>query len=130
MVSFIKTMTILLLIYSCQIIAQQSIAHNELLINQMSDQAHIIVDVRSAEEFAQGHIKGAINIPFNQIEQHENLLEQYKSSQLVVYCRSGRRAGIFIESLAPKGFNLLHLEGDMNAWLKANLPVITGPSVD
>ncbi|WP_105168177.1 rhodanese-like domain-containing protein [Pseudoalteromonas sp. T1lg23B] len=125
MISFIKTITILLLLYSGQIIAQQSITQNELLINQMSDKAHIIIDVRSVDEYQQGHIKGAINIPFNQIEQHEALLKQNKSSQLVVYCRSGRRAGIFIKSLEPKGFNLLHLEGDMNAWLEANLPLVT-----
>ncbi|OHU84503.1 MULTISPECIES: rhodanese-like domain-containing protein [Pseudoalteromonas] len=124
MIEFIKTITVLLLLYSCQIFAQSDITQNQLLINQMSDKSHVIIDVRSTEEYEQGHIKGAINIPFNQIERHMSLLEQHKQSHLVVYCRSGRRATIFIDALTPEGFNLLHLEGDMNAWLKAKLPVV------
>ena len=60
-----------------------------------------IIDVRSPEEFAAGHVKGAINIPFDQIEQNHNLLNTLKPSTLVVYCRSGRRAGTAPSSPAP-----------------------------
>ena len=100
------------------------ISQQDLLINQMSATPHQIIDVRSPEEFAAGHVKGAINIPFDQIEQHQNLLNTLKPSTLVVYCRSGRRAGIFEKTLTEKGFNLLHLSGDMNAWQAAKLPTI------
>ena len=100
------------------------ISQQDLLINQMSATPHQIIDVRSPEEFAAGHVKGAINIPFDQIEQHQNLLNTLKPRTLVVYCRSGRRAGIFEKTLKEKGFNLLHLSGDMNAWQAAKLPTI------
>ena len=78
------------------------ISQQDLLINQMSATPHQIIDVRSPEEFAAGHVKGAINIPFDQIEQHQNLLNTLKPSTLVVYCRSGRRAGIFEKNTERK----------------------------
>ena len=78
------------------------ISQQDLLINQMSATPHQIIDVRSPEEFAAGHVKGAINIPFDQIEQHQNLLNTLKPRTLVVYCRSGRRAGIFEKNTERK----------------------------
>ncbi|WP_240479517.1 rhodanese-like domain-containing protein [Pseudoalteromonas rubra] len=91
----------------------------------MSAQPHVIVDVRSEKEFRAGHIKGAIHIPFDQITQHQPLLDTLKTQTLVVYCRSGRRAAIFEQALAQQGFSLLHLNGDYLHWQAEQLPVIT-----
>ncbi len=102
----------------------EQISQQALLINQMSATPHQIIDVRSPEEFAEGHVKGALNIPFNQIDKHQDLLNSLKDKTLVVYCRSGRRAGIFGNTLSKEGFNLLHLTGDMNAWQAENLPTV------
>jgi rhodanese-related sulfurtransferase len=102
----------------------EQISQQALLINQMSATPHQIIDVRSPEEFAEGHVKGALNIPFNQIDKHQDLLNSLKDKTLVVYCRSGRRAGIFENALSKEGFNLLHLTGDMNAWQAENLPTV------
>lgn len=102
----------------------EQISQQALLINQMSATPHQIIDVRSPEEFAEGHVKGALNIPFNQIDKHQDLLNSLKDKTLVVYCRSGRRAGIFENTLSKEGFNLLHLTGDMNAWQAENLPTV------
>ncbi|ALO40797.1 rhodanese-like domain-containing protein [Pseudoalteromonas phenolica] len=102
----------------------EQISQQALLINQMSAIPHKIIDVRSPEEFAAGHVKGAINIPFNQIDQHQDLLNTLKENTLVVYCRSGRRAGIFERALSKDGFTLLHLTGDMNSWQAENLPTV------
>jgi len=102
----------------------EQISQQALLINQMSETPHHIIDVRSPEEFAAGHLKGALNIPFNQIDEYQDLLNSLKGKTLVVYCRSGRRAGIFEKALSKEGFNLLHLSGDMNAWQAENLPTV------
>lgn len=102
----------------------ETITQQALMVNQMSADAYTIVDVRSPDEFAAGHIKGAINIPFNEIEMHQEELTKLTDTPLVVYCRSGRRAGIFIKALALKGYTLKHLEGDMNKWLAESLPVV------
>lgn len=86
----------------------------------------VLLDVRSAQEYAQGHIAGAINISHNEIEAKLNELAPFKDKTIVVYCRSGRRAAFAEGILAKNGFNKLrHLTGDMNGWLAADLPVNT-----
>ena len=86
----------------------------------------VVLDVRTAEEYNNGHVTGAINFSHNNVADKLNLLSQYKDSTVVVYCRSGHRAGIAGNILAKNGFkNLRHLTGDMNGWLEAELPVAT-----
>ncbi len=101
-----------------------TISQQALLENQMSSTPHILVDVRTPEEYNDGHIKGAINIPFDEIKQNQDKLNKLKGATLVVYCRSGRRASLFEQSLQAQGFNLLHLNGDMQLWQKNKMPLI------
>jgi rhodanese-related sulfurtransferase len=84
----------------------------------------LVLDVRTPEEYAAGHVPNAINVPHDQIEARLAELEARKNGPVVVYCKSGRRAGIAAEALSKAGFtNLLHLTGDMEAWSAAGLPV-------
>ncbi|MEO2267030.1 rhodanese-like domain-containing protein [Pseudoalteromonas sp. YIC-656] len=104
----------------------QDIAQQQLLVDRFEAQPMQLLDVRSSEEYQQGHIKGAINISFDVISEHAAKLD--KEQPIVVYCRSGRRAGIAIETLQQLGFTkLYHLEGDMMGWTEKDLPVITQP---
>ncbi|MGB0213931.1 MAG: rhodanese-like domain-containing protein [Alteromonas oceani] len=83
----------------------------------------LILDVRSAEEFAEGHVPGALNVPHSEIASHLAALGSIQKPVLV-YCRSGRRAGIALETLTNLGFEqLYHLDGDMLAWQSESLPV-------
>ena len=83
----------------------------------------LILDVRSAEEFAEGHVPGALNVPHSEIASHLATLGSIQKPVLV-YCRSGRRAGIALETLTNLGFEqLYHLDGDMQAWQSESLPV-------
>jgi rhodanese-related sulfurtransferase len=87
----------------------------------------VLLDVRSKDEYNEGHVAGAINISHNEIKDNIALLTQYKKSKVVVYCRSGRRAAFAQNILSENGFtNLHHLTGDMNAWTNADLPVVVG----
>ncbi len=63
----------------------------------------VFVDVRTPEEFAGGHLAGALNIPLNDLEQRWPELEAYGQKQLVLYCRSGHRAGLALELVAKHG---------------------------
>ncbi|MBL4764423.1 MAG: rhodanese-like domain-containing protein [Colwellia sp.] len=103
------------------------ISQQELLTALKAPNHNIVVlDVRSKEEYQNGHLVNAINISHNTVAEKLNQLSQYKNSTVVVYCRSGRRAGIAEHILAENGFeNLRHLTGDMNGWLDAELPVVT-----
>jgi rhodanese-related sulfurtransferase len=97
---------------------------HETALENMKSPDVVVVDVRSPEEYAQGHVPGAINIPHNKIDEHTQVLAQLQGKQILLYCRSGRRAGLAEETLTGKGFeNLYHLKGDMQGWQNANLPV-------
>ncbi len=107
------------------------ISQQELLSALKSANHNIVVlDVRSAEEYEDGHVSGAINTSHDTVADNLNKLSQYKDNTVVVYCRSGRRAAFAENILAENGFkNLRHLTGDMNGWLKADLPVVVGKNV-
>ena len=107
------------------------ISPQELLSALKSANHNIVVlDVRSAEEYEDGHVSGAINTSHDTVADNLNKLSQYKDNTVVVYCRSGRRAAFAENILAENGFkNLRHLTGDMNGWLKADLPVVVGKNV-
>jgi phage shock protein E len=77
----------------------------------------LVIDVRTPEEFAAGHLPGALNIPHDQLPNRLAEIAGAKSKDVVVYCRSGRRAAIAQETLASQGFkSVKHLEGDMVKW--------------
>lgn len=83
----------------------------------------LLLDVRTVAEYGDGHIPGAINIPVAELPDTLAKLND-KSQQIVVYCRSGKRAGRAINFLAEQGYqNLVHLEGDYSAWEKQGLPI-------
>jgi rhodanese-related sulfurtransferase len=81
-----------------------------------------LVDVRSASEYAAGHIAGAINIPMEQIEARLNDLGQ--ESPVVLICQGGKRARIVAGLLEPFRKDVTVLEGGTNAWVKAGFPLV------
>ncbi len=74
-----------------------------------------VVDVRTAEEFASGHVPGAINIPYDQIARRASEIGP-PSTQVVLYCRTGRRSGIAVEALQKAGFEKLYDFRSVSAW--------------
>ncbi len=64
----------------------------------------ILIDVRSAEEFKEGHLNGAINIPHDVIADKITGVSADKGKDIVVYCKSGRRAGVALQSLKSLGY--------------------------
>jgi rhodanese-related sulfurtransferase len=93
---------------------------------QSSKSAFLLLDVRTVEEFNAGHIENAKNIPHLDIINNPNSLLPYKNKKIIIYCRSGRRAGLVEKELIDRGFiNVLHLHGDMNSWQENKLPIAT-----
>lgn len=84
---------------------------------------YTLLDVRTPEEFSEGHIAGAVNISHDQILQNIGLLDKYKDTHLIVYCRSGRRASLVTDLLEQQSYlkDIYHLQGDMLGWQKAGL---------
>ncbi|MGB0936381.1 MAG: rhodanese-like domain-containing protein [Colwellia sp.] len=109
-----------------QSLATPQITQTEFVALQSSQSDFLLLDVRSAEEFSAGHIKNAKNIPHSDINNHLTSLLAFKDKKVIVYCRSGRRAGLVEKELVEKGFsNVLHLQGDMNGWQESNLPTVS-----
>lgn len=79
----------------------------------------IVLDVRTREEYAAGHIDNAVNIPYDELERRLGEIPGSKSSEIVVYCRSGKRAGVAEKILIEKGYtNIKDLAGHWQEWSK------------
>ena len=89
------------------------------------DQALVVLDVRTAAEYAEGHVPGALNIPHTELATRIAELSAAQSSDIVVYCRSGNRTAQALTVLDAAGFKrLFHLKGDYTRWSAENRPVI------
>ena len=104
--------------------SELDVSIESLQSKQAANQNLLLLDVRSAEEFKEGHVPGAVNIPHTKLDEIYLLLNGSKDKQRIVYCRSGRKAGQVLSAMKEKGLmDLYHLEGDMTAWNEAGLPV-------
>ena len=104
------------------------IAATELNERMTQGNAPLIIDVRGGNEFAAGHLPGALNIAHTEFVDNPEaslaLLPSAKDAEIVVHCVSGKRASIAAEIIAGAGYtNVRHLAGDFNGWQAANLPI-------
>jgi phage shock protein E len=84
---------------------------------ESEDPGLVILDVRTEEEFAAGHVPGARNVPHDQLQARLSELALLKDKEVVLYCRSGRRSHLAAQTLREAGFKrLLQLEGDYPGW--------------
>ena len=77
---------------------------------------HIILDTREQDEFDEGHIPGAILIPYTEIENKAEEMLPDKDAQILVYCCSGRRSKIAAETLAKLGYTNIKEFGGIIDW--------------
>jgi rhodanese-related sulfurtransferase len=94
----------------------------EFANRQRAGAAAQLVDVRSASEFASGHVPGAVNIPLEQLELRTEDLGN--GGPVVLVCQAGTRARIAAELLADSRTDLTVLEGGTDGWRKAGLPLV------
>ncbi|MDO8291405.1 MAG: rhodanese-like domain-containing protein [Gallionella sp.] len=77
----------------------------------------IIIDVRTRDEYSSGHIDTALNLPHDELEHRLDEIPGNKASEIVVYCRSGKRALIAEKILVEKGYkNIKDLAGHWQGW--------------
>jgi phage shock protein E len=98
--------------------------HGQELIDQLGAELTVI-DVRTAEEFASGHLEGALNYDI-EAGQFSSLIEPLdRSKPFMVYCHSGRRSGIAADAMVAAGFTQVYDLGGIADWMAAGLPVVT-----
>ena len=89
---------------------------DEAITMMAEETGYIILDVRTAEEYAQGHIPGAINIPNETIGTGEIPELPDKDQLILVYCRSGNRSKQASEKLVKLGYTNIAEFGGINDW--------------
>jgi rhodanese-related sulfurtransferase len=83
-----------------------------------------VLDVRTPEEYAEGHIKGAINVDFKASGFAGEVAKLDKNKSYIVHCRSGNRSGKSLPVLKQQGFGAIyHLNKGFNAWQEAGMAV-------
>ena len=92
------------------------------LINK---QDAVVVDVRTQEEFAKGHIANAHHMPLAQIEQGNTTeIDKHREKPVIVVCETGDRADKAATKLVKAGFQQVYLlRGGLSQWRASNLPV-------
>ncbi len=84
-----------------------------------------LVDVREADEFAAGHVPGAINRPLSTLDPAE--VPDDPKTELVVMCKSGKRAGMALDKLRAAGITrAANYMAGMDGWTMAGMPVVAG----
>ena len=101
----------------------------EELYNRIeANTAPLIIDVRSPDEFAAGHLPGALNVAHSEFVEYPAesvaLLPTARDAEIVVHCVSGKRAGIAMDVITSAGYsNVGHLIGDFSGWEAAGYPI-------
>ena len=86
---------------------------------------NVLVDIRTPEEFAMGHLRDAKNIPLADFDKRIGELEKSKGKSIVVVCQTGARADKAVRLLQAAGFeDVAALDGGLAAWQAASLPTV------
>lgn len=86
----------------------------------VSNNEVLVLDVRTPEEFADGHLAGAVNVDYKSEGFEAGLAALDSGSTVLVYCRSGNRSTRSLPALEKMGFErVFHLDGGFNAWKEA-----------
>ena len=99
-----------------------NVADFELIMDTIPN--GLLLDVRTDNEFAQGHLRGAQQIDFYRDDFADALEKLDKDQPVFIYCRSGNRSGKAAKQMKAMGFSAVYnLEGGIGAWSKRNKPV-------
>ena len=84
-----------------------------------AEEGYVILDVRTAEEFAEGHVANAVNLPLSDISEKESEVLPDKEQEIFVYCRSGNRSKTAAAELVTMGYTHVIEFGGINTWPEA-----------
>ncbi|WP_106814881.1 rhodanese-like domain-containing protein [Microbacterium timonense] len=90
-------------------------------VHELRDRVDVpLIDVREVDEFAAGHVPGAVNIPMSVIG---GRLGELPDGALDVICAGGGRSGRVAEALEARGYDVTNVDGGTNGWVAAGYPV-------
>jgi rhodanese-related sulfurtransferase len=102
-----------------------AIEANELILKNKENPDFVIIDVRTPEEYNDGHIEGSINIDYKSENFKSEISELKQYRTYLVYCRSGKRSKAAQDIMFSSGFiNVINLTGGFEDWKKELLPFV------
>jgi rhodanese-related sulfurtransferase len=120
-------MVLVVVAYEMRRLGQGStaVAPNDAI--RMMNEGAVLVDLRPANQFKDGHIAGARNVPGDQIAGDAKALEKLAGKTLIMCCDTGSTAAAAVRTLGRAGFkSVFSLRGGLAAWRSDNLPVVKG----
>ncbi len=85
----------------------------------------VVLDVRTAPEYGQGHLPGAVMVDYNRSDFKQNVLKMDKNKPVFVYCAAGARSKNAAKLLVDLGFkSVFDLRDGLHAWKSAGLPIV------
>lgn len=96
----------------------------EMIVNAMNHQEAVVIDIRNAQSFGEGHIVGAHNLPADQLDKKIATLQKFKGKPLIIVCSLGKEATKVAVTLKKQGFQAIVLHGGLQGWRAAGLPII------
>ncbi|MAQ61661.1 MAG: sulfurtransferase [Gammaproteobacteria bacterium] len=95
------------------------------LVRLVNKENAVVLDVRERNEFMEGHIVDALNIPYASLESRLDEISQHKEKPIVIACKMGQHSGAAGTLLQKNGFtNVTRLTGGYAEWRAQNLPVV------
>ena len=79
-----------------------------------------LIDVREEDEYAAGHVPGAVNLPMSNLASR---LDELPEEPFDVICQAGGRSGRVVEALTPRGHDATNVDGGTGEWIAAGFPV-------
>lgn len=112
--------------------AEETSARNEIKVISVDeaallvkDKTVVVLDIRSPEEFSEGHIEGALNINYHEDDFETQIAKLDRDTKYILHCHSGGRSGNTEKLLESLGFNNVnHLKSGISGWRKAGLPQV------
>lgn len=91
-----------------------------ITVQQLHDRDGVpLIDVREEDEYAAGHVPGAVNLPMSKIG---DLLDQLPAEPFDVICQAGGRSARVVEALEARGYEATNVEGGTGEWIAAGYP--------
>ena len=95
------------------------------LVRLVNKENAVVLDVRERNEFMEGHIVDALNIPYASLESRLDEISHHKETPIVIACKMGQHSGAAGTLLRKNGFtNVTRLTGGYTEWRAQNLPVV------
>jgi rhodanese-related sulfurtransferase len=96
-------------------------------VSAMAEPGTVVVDVRTAAEYAAGHVDGAVNIDVESGSFDAEIAALPKDTTYAVYCRSGRRSAVAADTMSSAGFtSIVNLDGGVADLQVAGAPIVAG----